>query len=55
MSEANGESLILALPSKGRLKEQCEAWLADCGFSVQAAGGARGYRAGIDKIGRAHV
>lgn len=42
--------LILALPSKGRLKEQAEAWLADCGFAVQAAGGARGYRAAIDKL-----
>jgi len=42
--------LILALPSKGRLKEQAEAWLADCGFTVQAVGGARGYRATIDKL-----
>ncbi len=42
--------LILALPSKGRLKEQCEAWLADCGFPVQAAGGARGYRASLDRL-----
>jgi ATP phosphoribosyltransferase len=42
--------LILALPSKGRLKEQAEAWLSDCGFNVQAAGGARGYRASIDKL-----
>ena len=50
MSEANGEALILALPSKGRLKEQCEEWLADSGFAVQAAGGARGYRATLDKL-----
>jgi ATP phosphoribosyltransferase len=42
--------LILALPSKGRLKEQAEAWLSDCGFTVQASGGARGYRASIDKL-----
>jgi ATP phosphoribosyltransferase len=42
--------LILALPSKGRLKEQADAWLADCGFSVTASGGARGYRAAIDKL-----
>jgi ATP phosphoribosyltransferase len=42
--------LILALPSKGRLKEQCEAWLADCGFPVQASGGARGYRASLDRL-----
>ena len=39
------ESLILALPSKGRLKEQCEAWLADCGLPVRASGGERGYAA----------
>jgi ATP phosphoribosyltransferase len=49
------EPLILALPSKGRLKEQAEAWLADCGFPVQAAGGARGYRASIDKLPGAQV
>ena len=29
--------LIVALPSKGRLKEQTEAWLADCGFEVGGA------------------
>ena len=37
--------LVLALPSKGRLKEQCEAWLAGAGLAVEMAGGARGYRA----------
>ena len=37
--------LILALPSKGRLKEQCEDWLADCGLPVRASGGERGYAA----------
>ena len=31
--------LILALPSKGRLKEQCEAWLTDAGFKVEVDGG----------------
>ena len=39
--------LIFALPSKGRLKEQCEEWLADCGFRLEVEGGARGYRAEI--------
>jgi ATP phosphoribosyltransferase len=39
--------LIVALPSKGRLKEQVEAWLADCGLDLQALGGARGYLAGL--------
>jgi ATP phosphoribosyltransferase len=37
------EPLILAVPSKGRLKEQVEAWLADCRLDLAAAGGARGY------------
>jgi ATP phosphoribosyltransferase len=40
--------LILALPSKGRLKEQVEAWLADCGLALRLAGGARGYAASLD-------
>ncbi len=40
--------LILALPSKGRLKEQCEAWLGESGLSLTAAGGARGYSAALD-------
>ncbi|WP_395673227.1 ATP phosphoribosyltransferase [Phenylobacterium sp.] len=37
--------LILAVPSKGRLKEQVDAWLADCGVPLQSVGGSRGYRA----------
>ncbi|HYD43992.1 MAG TPA: ATP phosphoribosyltransferase [Phenylobacterium sp.] len=39
------EPLILAVPSKGRLKEQVDAWLADCGLPLKASGGARGYLA----------
>jgi ATP phosphoribosyltransferase len=37
--------LVLALPSKGRLKEQTEDWLADCGLPVRALSGERGYTA----------
>ena len=37
--------LLLALPSKGRLKEQAEGWLSDCGFGLEIAGGSRGYQA----------
>jgi ATP phosphoribosyltransferase len=37
--------MIFAIPSKGRLKEQVEAWLADCGFKLEMTGGARGYSA----------
>lgn len=42
--------LILALPSKGRLKEQVEAWLADCDIGLVAAGGARGYSAQVKGV-----
>jgi ATP phosphoribosyltransferase len=42
------EPLIIAIPSKGRLKEQVEAWLDDCGIVLTSAGGARGYQATLD-------
>ena len=42
--------LILALPSKGRLKEQVEIWLAKSGLVLKATGGARGYSAALDGI-----
>lgn len=35
--------LVIAVPSKGRLKEQVESWLADSGLRLEAAGGNRGY------------
>jgi ATP phosphoribosyltransferase len=47
--------LIIAVPSKGRLKEQVEAWLADCGVPLQVSGGARGYLAGLKGIPGAQV
>jgi ATP phosphoribosyltransferase len=47
--------LIIAIPSKGRLKEQVEAWLADCGLSVRAVGGDRGYLASLDGLPEAQV
>jgi ATP phosphoribosyltransferase len=41
--------LILALPSKGRLMEQCNAALADAGLVVtRLAGAARGYKGEIE-------
>ena len=52
---AGAVSLVLAIPSKGRLKEQCEAWLADCGFRLEAEGGARGYRASLSGLPGAEV
>ena len=42
--------LTIGLQSKGRLKEQTEAWLADCGFRLQVDGGERGYRGAIDGL-----
>ena len=43
-------SLILAIPSKGRLKEQVEDWLADAGLPVRLIGGERGYAARLDGL-----
>lgn len=48
-------ALIIAVPSKGRLKEQVEAWLADCGLDLQASGGARGYLANLKGLPNAQV
>ncbi len=45
MSGPQGSPMIFAIPSKGRLKEQVEAWLAECGFKLEMTGGARGYSA----------
>jgi ATP phosphoribosyltransferase len=46
----SGAPLTIGLPSKGRLKEQADAWLADCGFSLSADGGERGYRARLSGL-----
>lgn len=40
--------LIFAIPSKGRLKSQCEDWLATKGLKVIQTGGERGYSASIE-------
>jgi ATP phosphoribosyltransferase len=37
--------LTLAIPSKGRLKEACDAWFTDAGLVIEQTAGARGYRA----------
>ena len=47
--------LILAVPSKGRLKEQVEAWLADCGLKLEADGGSRGYSGHLKGLDGAQV
>jgi ATP phosphoribosyltransferase len=49
------EPLILAIPSKGRLKEQVEEWLADCGLKLSVAGGARGYMAELKGVAGVQV
>ena len=38
-------TLTLALPSKGRLKEACDAWFSASGLKLEQSAGARGYRA----------
>jgi len=43
--------LSLAIPSKGRLKEKSEEWLAASGFPVTQIGGERGYQAEIAGLG----
>lgn len=47
--------LIIAVPSKGRLKDQVEAWLADSGLKLSVAGGQRGYMAELKGVSGAQV
>jgi ATP phosphoribosyltransferase len=47
--------LVIAIPSKGRLKEQVEGWLADCGLKLESTGGARGYLANLRGLPGAQV
>ncbi len=49
------DPLIIAMPSKGRLKEQVEAWLGDCGLRLVVTGGARGYMADLKGLPGAQV
>ena len=47
------QKFVLALPSKGRLQEQCIAFLSGCGFDVRRVGNGREYVApmvGVDDI-----
>lgn len=43
--------LSIAIPSKGRLKANTEAWFSELGFPVRQVGGERGYQAEIDGLG----
>ncbi len=49
------QPLTIARPSKGRLKEQAETWLSDCGFRLDIDGGERGYRASLKGLPGAEV
>src|SRR3982750_1668132 len=49
------EPLIIAIPSKGRLKDQVEEWLADRGLTLSVSGGARGYIADLKGLPGAQV
>jgi ATP phosphoribosyltransferase len=42
--------LTFGLFSKGRPKEQADAWLADCGLELETEGGDRGYQAEIKSL-----
>lgn len=42
--------LTIAIPSKGRLKDNAEAWLKRCGFTLRQKGGARGYQGEISGL-----
>lgn len=47
--------LKLAIPSKGRLKENAENWLARAGFKLRQSGGDRGYTAELKGLPDADV
>lgn len=42
------EPVTLAIPSKGRLKEQVDAYFAQAGVALKQIAGARGYRATVE-------
>ncbi len=43
-------TLTMAIPSKGRLKEQTEEFFAECGLKLKQSGGDRGYTATLDGV-----
>jgi len=55
VSEPPKDPLVIAVPSKGRLKEQVEEWLSDCGLDLAISGGSRGYLASLKGIAGAQV
>lgn len=55
MLDQAADKLILALPSKGRLMEQCDELLAKASFKVSKTGSARGYRGEIASLPNVEV
>lgn len=55
MSAPSAAVLTLAIPSKGRLKEDCDAYFADAGAKLKQRAGARGYRAMLNGFGAIDV
>lgn len=49
------DTLVLAIPSKGRLMEQSVEIFANAGLNVRKVGNARGYRGEIEGIGNVEV
>ncbi|MEL7539875.1 MAG: ATP phosphoribosyltransferase, partial [Pseudomonadota bacterium] len=47
--------LTIAIPSKGRLKENAESWLTASGFKLRQKGGGRGYSADLKGLSDAEV
>ena len=47
--------LTIAIPSKGRLKDNAESWLSKAGFTLKQAGGERGYTAELKGLPEADV
>ncbi|WP_084395628.1 ATP phosphoribosyltransferase [Henriciella aquimarina] len=47
--------LTIAIPSKGRLKDNAETWFAKAGFTLKQAGGERGYTAVLKGLPEAEV
>ena len=47
--------LTIAIPSKGRLKDNSEAWLKASGFKLRQKGGGRGYSAELKGLPDAEV
>jgi ATP phosphoribosyltransferase len=55
MAALTTSPLILAIPSKGRLKDNCNAWFAGAGITMEQTVGARGYRASFAGFGDVEV